>query len=379
MDLIKPSLRIKTVAQVVWNHCSDPDLRMTAPRSLFRGIAVAKRRAMKTWLPLLLITVLLAAAEGFAGAQQTTKVPRIGFLEVADPSFHFFEAFRQGLREGGYIEGQNIIIEPRFAYENDWRLDTLAADLVRLQVDVIVARHPAALRAAMGATKTIPIVMTYSGDPVAAVIVATLEQPGGNVTGIGGLSAGLGGKWLELLKEVVPGVSRVGVLYTRFSERQSPMMKELEVAARSLRIELQPADAQAEFFPGKGDRGRTVGAAFTSATRGQAEALIVLPALVFDQNPGYVADLARQRRIPTIFSREGFAEVGGLMAYGANRVEQVRRAAYVADKILKGAKPAELPVELPKKFELVINLKTAKEIGVKIPDKMLTWADRIIK
>jgi putative ABC transport system substrate-binding protein len=342
---------------------------------------VPKASDVKNIFLLVLIITLLALTEGFAGAQQTTKVPRIGYLELDDPSSSLFESFRQGLRELGYIEGQNIIMESRFAYQNDWRLDGLAAELVRLRVDVIVARHPAALRAAMSATKTIPIVMTYPGDPVTAGIVATLEQPGGNVTGIGGMSAGLGGKWLELLKEVVPGVSRVGVLYARGSERESPMLKKLEAAARALGVELQTGEVGVAVSTSSSPPplGRPVGAAFTWATRGQADALIVLPALVFDRNPGYVPDLALQRRIPAIFSRAGFVQVGGLMAYGANRVEEVRRAAFVVDKILKGAKPAELPVELPKKFELVINLKTAKEIGVKVPDKMLTWADQIIK
>ena len=203
------------------------------------------------------------------------------------------------------------------------------------------------------------------------------------MTGISGMAMELGGKWLELLKQTAPEVSRVGVVYSRISERVSPMMKELEVAARSLRVELQPGEVAVADTCYSGiaysNTSARVGAALTWATRGQAEALIVLPGLVFDENIGYIADLAIKRRLSSIFWRADFAEAGGLMAYGASPAEQFRRAAFVVDKILKGAKPAELPVEVPKKFDLVINLKTAKEIGVKVPDKMLTWADRIIK
>ena len=336
---------------------------------------------MKTWFPAFLIALVLALAEGFAGAQQNTKVPRIGYLGLDDPSSLAFESFRQGLRELGYIEGQNIIIEPRFAFGNDRRLNGLAGELVGLNVNVIVAQNSSELSAARSMTKTIPIVMAYFGDPVAAGIIGSLERPGGNVTGISGLAAGLGGKWLELVKQTIPEVSRVGVLYNRRSERASPMMKELEIAARSLRIELQPGEVlyvspRSNSWPG---HIANLGAAFTWATRGRADAFIVLPGLALEERPDYIADLALQRRLPGIFWRADFAAAGGLMAYGANQTEQFRRAAYVVDKILKGAKPAELPVELPKKFELVINLKTAKEIGVKVPDKILAWADRIIK
>jgi putative ABC transport system substrate-binding protein len=350
-------------------------------RNLFRGIAVTKRRHMKTWFPAFLIAVILTLTQGFAGAQQTAKVPRIGYLGVNDPSSPLFDAFRQGLRELGYLEGQSIIFEARFAYGNDWRLDELAAELVKLKVDVILAQSSSDLLAATRWTTTIPIVMAYSGDPVIDGIVKSLERPGGNIAGIGGLAASLGGKWLELLKETVPEVSRVGVLFTRDSEKRSPMMKDLEVAARSLRVELQPGVVRAPMgyfsFPfGVSSR---VGGAFTLATRGRTDAFIVLPALAFDREQEYIADLALKARLPGIFWRADFAEAGGLMSYGANQSEQFRRAAYFVDKILKGAKPAELPIELPKKFQLVINLKTAKEIGVKVPDKMLTWADRIIK
>ena len=345
---------------------------------------------MKTWLPAFLIAVILALGEGFAGAQQTRKVPRIGYLGLNDPYSSarrtaeiIFESFRQGLREVGYIEGQNVIIEPRFAFGDVWRLSGLASELVRLQVDVIiVAPSSQALNAARSATKTIPIVMAFADPAAVTRIVASPDGSGGNVTGVSGMATELGGKWLELLKEAVPAVSRVAVLGSRGWGRgfeTEPTWKGMEVVARSLGVELQSAEVKTAFFGASESRGRGVGAALTWATRGQADAIIVLPGLVFGENLEYIADQALRRRLPSIFWRADFAEAGGLMSYGANPAEQFRRAAYVVDKILKGAKPAELPIEQPQKFELVINLKTAKEIGVKVPDKMLTWADRIIK
>lgn len=326
---------------------------------------------MKTWFPAFLVAVVLTLTEGFAGAQQPAKVPRVGiFGGLQYPRSRILEAFRQGLREVGYIEGQNIILEPRFAlgirttHEN-------AAEMVRLPVDVIVTTNTPAIYAAMSATKTIPIVITYVGDPVAAGFIASLERPGGNVTGVSGLAMmELGGKWLELVKEMVPSAGRVAVFWNRQAENESPQSNGVEVAARALRVELQWLEVQ---------NPRDLEGAFSAATSKAASAFIMLPSLVFGNNLKAVTYLALKSRLPGIFWRADFAEVGGLMAYGANQLEQSRRAAYVVDKILKGAKPAELPVELPKKFELVINLKTAKEIGVKIPDKMLTWADRIIK
>jgi putative ABC transport system substrate-binding protein len=333
---------------------------------------------MKKWLPALLIVLVLALAEGFAGAQQATKVPRIGYLGLDDPSSSLFKSFREGLHELGYIEGQNIMIEPRFAYGNDWRLNGLAFELVGLNVNVIVAQSSQALNAARHATRTIPIVMTYPGDPVAVGIVASRERPGGNVTGISGMATELGGKWLELLKEAIPTVSRVAVLGGRGFENE-PTWKGMEVVARSLGVELQSAEVQAYFWAARYSRARAVGAAFTSATRGQANAFILLPSLIFGQNLDYIAELGLKMRLPGIFWRAHFAEAGGFMSYGANETEQFRRAAYVVDKILKGAKAAELPVELPTKFELVINLKTAKEIGVTVQREMLMFADRVIK
>lgn len=326
---------------------------------------------------ILLIVALLGCAQGPAHAQQPAKIPRIGIFGIDYPSSLVFESFRLGMRELGYIDGQNIIIEPRFSYETVGRHEQFAAEIVRLKVDVIVTLSTPALVAAMGYTKTIPIVMTFIGDPVASGFIASRERPGGNVTGVGGLAEGLGGKWLELLKETVPGVSRVGVLVNPPSERMTPDLKAVEAAARSLGVELQPA--RAEFSRDRTQFSRDIGGAFTWATRGQADALIVLPGFGFGNDASYIAGLALKKRLPAIFWRADFAQAGGLMAYGANGREQSRRAAYVVDKILKGANPAELPVEPPKKFELVINLKTAKEIGIVVPPRVLAWADRVIR
>ena len=338
---------------------------------------MAKASDVKNIFLIVLTIMLLALTGGFTGAEQTKKVPRIGYLGLDDPSSSSFKSFRLGLRELGYIEGQNIIIEPRFAYGNDWRLNGLSAELVGLNVNAIVTQNTPALNAARHATKKIPIVMVYLGDPVAVGIVASRERPGGNVTGVSGMATELGGKWLELLKETVPVISRVAVLWSRGFEKE-PTMQGMEVTARSIGVELQPAEVKL-FKPPFGLVRGSIGAAFNWATRGQAGAFVLLPSSILGENLDYIADLGLKKRLPGIFWREDFAEAGGLMAYGANQIEQSRRAAYVVDKILKGAKPAELPVELPTQFKLVINLKTAKEIGVTIPPDMLMFADRVIK
>jgi len=359
---------------------------------------VPKARNVAKIFLLALISALPVLAGRFAEAQQPQNIPRVGFIVQGEPSSLVLESFQRGLRELGYTEGQDIILESRFDYGNSWRLDQIATELIQLRVNVIVVGSSTALFNVMSRSKTIPIVMSYVGDPVAAGVVASRERPGGNVTGIGGMAAGLGGKWLELLRETVPTISRVGVLWSRFAEQESPMMKELEVAARSLRIELQLAEVAGSsgscgncFGPrstgdphSTGDDNRlrldyAVGGAFRWATRGQANAFIMLPGAPFEANLHYIAGLALNRRLPGIFWRADFAESGGLMAYGANRNEQSRRAAYFVDKLLKGAKPAELPVERPKNFELAINLQTAKELGITIPSRMLTWADKVFK
>jgi putative ABC transport system substrate-binding protein len=325
---------------------------------------------MRTRLLFLLIFIVLALAAPPVRGQQPVKVPRIGFLGGARPGAPFLQSFRQGLRELGYIEGQNIILEWR-PYSGDLsQWDNLAADLVRLKVDVIMAQSASPLRASMNATKTIPIVMTFVGNPASQGFVASLERPGGNVTGVSGLKTELGGKWLELVKETIPSVRRVAVLWNPRSEDRFPVWKSVDQAARSLGVELQWLAVR-----GSHDIYRR----FSSAIWDQSEAFIVLPGGVFFAGMPEIVDLALRNRLPGISWRGDFAEAGGLMSYGANRLEQARRAAYIVDKILKGAKPAELPVELPKSFELVVNLKTAKEIGITIPPRVLAWADRVIK
>ena len=318
----------------------------------------------------LLILVALALGGPPAGAQQAQKVPRIGFLGHNNPrGAPVLQSFRQGLRELGYVEGQNIILE--WVKSNDTsQFYNFAADLVRLQVDVIVAQNNEPTRAVMKATKTIPIVMTFPGDPVLMGFVASLERPGGNVTGVSGLTPELGGKWLELVKEAVPSARRVAVAWNRNAENQFPTWKSVEPAARSLNVDIEWVEAL---------RGRITSRRLGSVIRGKPDAYIVLPGGGVDMQE--IAWIALKNRVPGMFWRTDLdlEQMGGLMAYGANRAEQSRRAAYFVDKILKGAKPAELPVELPKSFELVINLKTAKEIGITIPPRVLAWADRVIQ
>jgi ABC-type uncharacterized transport system substrate-binding protein len=328
---------------------------------------------MKTWFPAFLVAVMLILTQGVAGAEQAAKVPRIGYLGVNDSSSPLFESFRQGLRELGYLEGQNIIIEPRIGEESQFR--DLAADLVRLKMDVIVAQ-PAAIPVAMSVTTTIPIVMTFPGDPVLNGFVASLERPGGNVTGVSGLSLGLGGKWLELIKETIPTAKRVAVFWNRRAEEKFPVSKTVDSVARSLGVNLQWSEV------GPTQNGIPwLYARLRRAELSQSDAFIVLPGIAGMYRLEDIADFGLRNRIPGIFGRTDLDmdQMGGLMAYGANRSEQSRRAAYFVDKILKGANPAELPVELPKKFELVINLKAAKEIGITVPPRVLAWADRVIK
>src|SRR5262245_24897026 len=262
-------------------------------------------------VPSILVALVLLAVAGIAEAQQPAKVPRIGYLGLSDPSSPAFQSFQQGLREVGYIEGQNVLMESRFAFGNEWRLDALAAEIVGLNVNAIVAQSSPALFAARGMTKTIPIVMNYVGDPVTAGLAATLERPGRNVTGIGGLAAGLGGKWLEILKETVPELRRVGILYFgnpdqsyRSPARVYLRTRELEILARSHQLELQSGEIEARPSLSVFMRhiGKGVGSAFIQATR-LADALIVLPGPVLDENLDHIADLAIKRRLPSISGR----------------------------------------------------------------------------
>jgi putative ABC transport system substrate-binding protein len=300
------------------------------------------------------------------------RLPTIGWLDHSSPNpevLRLIELFRKGLRDFGYVEGKSIAIEYRYAEGKAERLAELAAELVRLKVDCIITAGGQPTAAAQQATKTIPIVMAVSGDPVASGFVASLARPGGNITGLTILSPELSGKRLELLKEVVPGLSRVGVL--RAPKAHGPAWKEVEAAARSLGLKLQPLDV------GSLDE---LGRVFEVAKKGRAEALLTLPYALFNRDfRTIIVELAAKSRLPAMYGGTEFVEVGGLMGYGPDISDNFRRAAVFVDKILKGTKPADLPVEQPTKFEMAINLKTAKQIGVMIPPGVLARADRVIR
>jgi putative ABC transport system substrate-binding protein len=313
----------------------------------------------------LLPTVFLLAVS-LAGAQQPKKVPRIGYLFTGLlPAKEFLEA----LRDLGYVEGKNIAVEFRAAEGKEERLPALAAELVKLKVDVIVAPGGAATRAAKEATKTVPIVYLGGGDPVALGFVASLARPGGNVTGIATLSRELTAKRLELLKESFPKVSQVAVLM-RVSPGIPGLLEEMEAAAQALRLKLQMLEVG-----GANDFDK----AFSAIGEKQARALVEVPNPLFHGNRKRIVQFANQKRLPAIFHSRDFVDAGGLMCYGESTAESLRRVASHVDKILKGTKPADLPVEQPRKFELVINLKTAKQIGLKIPPNVLARADKVIK
>jgi len=301
-----------------------------------------------------------------ADTQQLRKMPRVGVLS---PSADFFlNAFRQGLRELGYIEGRNISLEYRSADGRVDRLPDLAAELVRLKVDVMVTITPPGVRAAKQATSTIPIVMAAVDDAVEQGFVASLAKPGGNITGASSLNPQLSGKRLELLKEAFPKVSRVAVLREAVGGASS--LRATIEAARILGVHLQILELR---DPNELD------SAFAAMTRERAGALDVLPGLMITGYMRQIVDLAGKARLPVIFPDGHFVESGGLMSYGPSLSEMYRLAATYVDKILKGAKPAELPVEQPSKFELVINLKTTKQIGLTIPPNVLARADKVIK
>jgi len=325
-------------------------------------------RKIVIWL---LATVFLPA--GFlAQAQQAKKVPRIGLLSPFSPSATalWHEAFRQGLRDLGWVEGKNISIEYRYAEGRNDRLPDLVADLVRLKVDIIVAAVNTDALAAKKATKTIPIVVASAGDPVALGLVESLARPGGNITGLSQVAPELAGKRLELLKEIVPKLSRVAVLWNPQGTTSPLSWKEIQLPAPELGIQLHSLEARS---PNDFDK------AFEDATRARAGAVAIMPDPLFAGNLKRIADLAAKNRLPSIFHLREFVDSGGLVAYGVDRPDQFRRAATYVDKILKGRKPADLPVEQPTKFELVINLKTAKQIGLTIPPNVLARADKVIK
>ena len=320
------------------------------------------------------LAVSLLAAPLAVDAQQAGKVPRIGFLGVTSPSDRpsHLDAFRQRLRELGWVEGQNIVIDYRYAEGRVDRLPDLAAELVRLKVDLIVASAGTqAATAAKNATETIPIVMIYVRDPVGTGLIASLARPGGNVTGVSG-SAGLElfAKQLELLKETVPKIRRVAILSNPANAYHQLAIREVNVAARSLGVQLQLLEARG---PNEFD------GAFAAMATERVGALLVLSDAIFSSHRTRLADLAARSRLPAAYGVRESVEAGGLMSYGPSFLDLYRRSAAYVDKILKGAKPADLPVEQPTKFELVINLKTAKALGLTVPDTLLARADEVIE
>ena len=319
----------------------------------------------------LLTTFLLTIAPP-AEAQQSKKVHRIGFLGASSPSAISgrLDAFRQGLRDLGYVERKNILIEYRYAEGKLDRLPELAAELVRLKVDVMVLAGSAAIRPAKEATNTIPIVMANDADPVGSGVVASLARPGGNITGLSNLAPEISGKRLELLKEIVPTLSRVAVFGNSTNPGTAQALKEMEVAAGVFKVQLQYLDV-----PGPKD----IETAFREARKGRADAALVLQGGVFNSQRKQIADLAVRSRLPAIYHAPEYVEDGGLMSYGVSVTGLYRRAATYVDKILKGAKPADLPVEQPTKFEFIVNLKAAKQIRLTIPQKVLARADKVIR
>jgi putative tryptophan/tyrosine transport system substrate-binding protein len=306
-----------------------------------------------------------------AEAQQAKKVARIGYLSRSSESGNLprIAAFRQGLRDLGHIEGQNFVIEYRYAEGKSDRLPALAADLLQLKVDVIVAPGTGPVSAAKKATRTIPIVMVNAADPVGDGFVSSLAWPGGNVTGLSNIAPDLSGKRLELLKEAIPKASRMAILWNPVVPQRSIEVKETEVVAHILGVQLQSVKARAA-----GD----LEPAFSAMIEGRANALIVLGDGMFNAHRTRILSLAVKSRLPAMYSEEEYVLAGGLMVYAPSTSDLARRAATYVDKILKGAKPADLPVEQPTKFELLINLKAAKQIGLTIPPNVLARADKVI-
>jgi len=322
----------------------------------------------------LVVTLALAffAAPFAAAAQQPAKTPRIGMLRPGSPSDRVeqIEAFRRGLRDLGYVEGQNIAIEFRFAEGREARLPDLAAELVRLKVDVIVANGTVAIRTAKQATATIPIVMATVGDPVRTGLVASLARPGGNITGSTLLGPELGAKRLQLLKEAVPKLSRVALFWNPGNPSNQLQFKDIQLGAKALGVALQSVEIRSpDGFEG----------AFTAISRERPNALIMTADPLHQLHAGRIIEFAARSRLPAMYQVRENVEAGGLMSYGVNVPDLYRRAATFVDKILKGAKPADLPVEQPTRFELVINLKTAKALGLMIPQSVLLRADEVIQ
>ena len=314
----------------------------------------------------------LLAAPLAAEAQQAGKVWRIGYLDQgsADRNKPYLEAFQQGLRDLGWVAGKNVVFEARFAEGKTDRLPALAAELVRLKVELIATSSTPAALAAKQATTTIPIVMGFAADPVGSGIVRSLARPGGNITGWTHQGLELRAKYLELLKEAVPEATRFGVLWNPANPVHQSSMEVIEAAARRLKVDLYPVGVREP---------KDLESAFSSLAAKRAEALVVYPDGMFQSQTSLIVTLAAQRRFPAIYGIRAYIDAGGLMTYGTNLSDMFRLGASFADKILKGAKPADLPVEQPTKFELVINLKTAKALGLTIPPSLLARADQVIQ
>ncbi len=319
---------------------------------------------------LLLIAAL--GADRFVAAQPAKKVPRVGLLIASSSAVNAARVppFRDGLRDLGYVEGKNIILEQRYADGKVDRLPGLAAELVAANVDVIVTGGPLDTRAAKKATHKIPIVMTFDNDPVGNGFVTSLAQPGGNITGLSTLAPELSGKQLELLQEIVPKLSRVAVFGNSTNPGNALALRAIELAADALKIKLRTLNILST---------ADLDAAFRAAVKGRDEAIQVLGSPLINIQRARIAELSVKHNLPGMYYTAEIVEAGGLMSYGVNRSDLTRRAAVYVDKILKGAKPADLPVEQPMKFDFVINLKTAKQIGLTIPPNVLVRADRVIR
>jgi putative tryptophan/tyrosine transport system substrate-binding protein len=328
-----------------------------------------KEKDMTKEITVLSLSAMLLALCFSAEAQQPKKIPRIGWLGAARTSSPRIEAFRQGLHELGYAEGKNIFIEYRYAEGKLDRLPALAAELVRLKLDLIVTGSPQATRSAKQATSTIPIVMAFD-DPVGSGFVASLARPGGNITGLSTLFPEMSGKQLELLKEIVPKLSRVAVLGNASQPGNPQALREINLTADAFGVQVQYLEVRGP---------KDIETAFREASKERADAVLVLSTTVLYFNRRQVSDLAVKSRLPTIYGRPEYVDDGGLVYYGPSYTDLYRRVAVYVDKILKGAKPADLPVEQPTKFELIINLKTAKQIGLTIPQSVLYRADKLIK
>ena len=318
------------------------------------------------------LSAMLCAFCFSADAQQAKKIPRVGVLLPGSPSTYSLraDAFLQGLRELGYVEGKTIAVEWRWAEDRVEQLPALAAELVGLNVDIIVTSGTQAIKALKNATSTTPIVMALVGDPVGSGFVASLARPGGNLTGLTNVAPDLSGKRLELLKEVVPGASRVAALLNPTNPLDQVELKETQVAAQKLVVQLQAVEAS---------DANSLQEAFATMTRNRAQALVVLTDGIFYSQRSRIVELVTKNRLPAMYFQPEFADDGGLMSYAPNTNQFFRRAAVYVDKILKGAKPADLPVEQPIKFEFIINLRAAKQIGLTIPPNVLVRADKVIK